>query len=170
MPSLTRTDAAITHDHLLNFWKSCKELYKTPEITPNMHLHGYLLETALNGPAFGYWLFGFERYNGLLKNVQTNKKEQFESTFLRRFLCDNQGADILRVHLVLEKPLPTWSHLRSLHKCHRFRLYSFPRSIWRPDTNIIQGFRAVTAIYISTKHWYRGLYGQRPLQVPGRLL
>ncbi|KAL1935796.1 hypothetical protein VTP01DRAFT_4936 [Rhizomucor pusillus] len=65
-----------------------------------MHLHGYLLETALNGPAFGYWLFGFERYNGLLKNVQTNKKERFESTFLRRFLCDNQGADILRVHLV----------------------------------------------------------------------
>ncbi|OAD68817.1 hypothetical protein PHYBLDRAFT_66923 [Phycomyces blakesleeanus NRRL 1555(-)] len=34
-----------------------------------MHLHFHLRETVLNfGPVYGYWLFSFERCNGILKN------------------------------------------------------------------------------------------------------
>ncbi|KAL1931078.1 hypothetical protein VTP01DRAFT_10215 [Rhizomucor pusillus] len=63
------------------------------DITPNMHLHVHLLETALSfGPVYGYRLFGFERYNGLLKNIHTNQKDRFESTFMLRFLREVHAA------------------------------------------------------------------------------
>ena len=40
------------------------------------------------GPVFGYWLFSFERYNGILGN-QSNNHRDIESQLMNRFLRDN---------------------------------------------------------------------------------
>ncbi|KAL1925868.1 hypothetical protein VTP01DRAFT_7279 [Rhizomucor pusillus] len=61
--------------------------------------HALLLKfcEALNfGLVYGYRLFGIEWNIGLLKNIQTNKKDRFESTFMRHFLREVHGLDILR--------------------------------------------------------------------------
>ena len=37
-------------------------------VTPNMHLHGHLIERLFDyGPIYSFWLFSFERFNGLLE-------------------------------------------------------------------------------------------------------
>ncbi|OAD78444.1 hypothetical protein PHYBLDRAFT_157553 [Phycomyces blakesleeanus NRRL 1555(-)] len=52
-----------------------------------MHLHLHLGKCVHDfGPIYAFWLFSFERYNGLLKNIKTNQKGGFESTMMKRFL------------------------------------------------------------------------------------
>ena len=52
-------------------------------MTPNMHMHCYLADCVRDfGPIYGFWLFSFERYNGLLENI-------LQTIDLLRFnLCD----------------------------------------------------------------------------------
>ncbi|KAF8599098.1 hypothetical protein BDV93DRAFT_407383, partial [Ceratobasidium sp. AG-I] len=53
---------------------------------PNHHyaMH-YELMFERFGPAYAWWLFAYERYNGLLEKVKTNGKEEHISTTLMRF-------------------------------------------------------------------------------------
>ena len=68
------SDVEIADNLLLIFCKSVQELYGSQYCTPNMHLHLHLKETLLNfGPAHASWCFAFERYNGILAEVTTNK-------------------------------------------------------------------------------------------------
>ncbi|OAD68004.1 hypothetical protein PHYBLDRAFT_68374 [Phycomyces blakesleeanus NRRL 1555(-)] len=54
-----------------------------------MHLHLHLRETICDfGPVYDYWLFGFEQYNSLLKNISTNRKDSFEATYMQSFVQD----------------------------------------------------------------------------------
>lgn len=46
------------------------------------------------GPIYAFWLFGFERYNGLLGNIDTNKKGSFEVTFAKH-LSKNTRLQII---------------------------------------------------------------------------
>ncbi|KAI7861197.1 hypothetical protein K492DRAFT_116211, partial [Lichtheimia hyalospora FSU 10163] len=86
-PSITRHQIDQAHHQLLKFFKGCVRLYGEDFITPNMHLHGYLKETIEDfGPIYGYWLFSFERYNGMVKNISTNNKDRFELTYMKQFL------------------------------------------------------------------------------------
>lgn len=44
-----------------------------------MHLHWHLAECIQDyGPIYGFWLFPFERYNGILGNFPTNKRSTAE--------------------------------------------------------------------------------------------
>lgn len=53
----------------------CKELYDQKHCTQNMHLHMHLLDCLLDyGPAYGFWMFPFERFNGWLGDYHTNNK------------------------------------------------------------------------------------------------
>ena len=71
---------------LLLFCKKFEELYGSECCTPNMHLHCHLRDVLLDyGPAYGLWLFSFERYNGLLGNYNTNMKS-IEPQIMRKFL------------------------------------------------------------------------------------
>lgn len=40
-------------------------------------------------------MFNFERYNGDIKNIKTNRKGHFETTYLHKFLATVHGADYL---------------------------------------------------------------------------
>ena len=62
-----------------------------------MHLHGHLKQTLLDfDPIYAFWLFSFERYNGLLGNIDSNKKGSFEVTFVKRFIQSVQVGDYIR--------------------------------------------------------------------------
>ena len=74
-------------DQLLRgFCTTFDTLYGEQYVTPNMHMHGHLISSLLNyGPVYSFWLFSYERYNGILGNFPTNRKS-IEVQLMRRFL------------------------------------------------------------------------------------
>ena len=73
----------------MQFCNSFENLYGKESITPNMHLDGHLKECMLldYGPVYSFWLFSFERYNGLLGSPSTNRRK-IELQFMKRFVRD----------------------------------------------------------------------------------
>lgn len=60
---------------LIDFLKEYEKLNGKLAISPNMHLHLHLhlKEYVENyGSIYGFWLFSFERYNGMLGSYHTN--------------------------------------------------------------------------------------------------
>ena len=57
-------------------------------ITPNMHMHQNLADCIPNyGPAPAFWLFGFERLNGILRAYKRNRKN-VEVQVMKKLLMD----------------------------------------------------------------------------------
>ena len=64
-------------------------------MTPNMHMQMHLTSVVKEyGPLYASWLFAFERYNGVLGDINTNNR-QIEGQIMARFLEDGL-ADSLR--------------------------------------------------------------------------
>ena len=86
---LTDKDIIVTDNLLMQFCNSFENLYGKESITPNMHLDGHLKECMLldYGPVYSFWLFSFERYNGLLGSSSTNRRK-IELQFMKRFVRD----------------------------------------------------------------------------------
>ena len=65
-----------TADSLLPMFSKTVEHLCGPEYcTANMHLHLHLIDTALDfGPLYSTWCFPFQRCNGMLGSLPTNKK------------------------------------------------------------------------------------------------
>ena len=79
---------------LLKFCQQIEIVYDKTEVTPNMHMHAHLCECILDyGPLHGFWLFSFERYNGVLGRIATNNRS-VEHQFMQRFLEDNDFLSI----------------------------------------------------------------------------
>lgn len=90
LPVLSDIDIKKADLLLLNFCRKVEILYGKQEITPNMHLHGHLSECIHDyGPMFGFWLFSFERYNGMLGKFPNNQKH-IEVQLMRRFETEMQ--------------------------------------------------------------------------------
>ena len=86
------TDLSIKKADLLlvHFCRKVELLYGKNEITPNMHLHCHLVECVCDyGPIFGFWLFSFERYNGMLGKFPNNQKH-IEIQLMQRFETEMQ--------------------------------------------------------------------------------
>ena len=82
------TDIEEAHTLSFQFGQTVQDLYGEDAVTPNMHLHCHLKECILDfGPVYGFWLFSFERYNGILGGYHTNQKS-IEIQVMRRFLSD----------------------------------------------------------------------------------
>ena len=63
-------------------------LYVTDKVTPNMHLHMHILECILDfGPVYSFWLFSFERFNGILGEYSTSQRS-VEIQIMRTFLSE----------------------------------------------------------------------------------
>ena len=70
---------------LLQFCRRVSRMYGNEKATPNMHLHGHIRECVEDyGPVQGFWLFSFERFNGMLAR-QPNNKKSIEVQLMRRF-------------------------------------------------------------------------------------
>jgi len=81
--------------HLMQFCKRVQRLFGRESITPNMHMHCHLRSCILEyGPLHGFWLYAFERYNGLLGAMPHNNRSI--EVQMDRFLRDNEvfGADL----------------------------------------------------------------------------
>jgi hypothetical protein len=88
-PSPTTTDISIADKFLLQFCRRFETIYGDEAITPNMHMHGHLAECILEyGPMSSFWLFSFERYNGILGDQPTNNRS-IELQLMYRFIQDN---------------------------------------------------------------------------------
>ena len=80
---------------ILKFCKQFEKLYGKKAITPNMHLHCHLKDIIMDhGPVHSFWCFSFERYNGIMGSVSTNKQslelQLMRKLILSRFLDDIQ--------------------------------------------------------------------------------
>ena len=72
--------------HLKEFGKGIGGLFGPAAATPNMHMQMHITEVVQQyGPLYACWLFAFERYNGVLSDIQTNNK-QIEVQIMRRFM------------------------------------------------------------------------------------
>lgn len=97
-PIITETKARLGHVHLLNFCTKFENIYGKNKVTPNMHLHMHILQCILDfGPVYSFWLFSFERFNGILGEYSTNQRS-VEIQIMRKFLSEQY---------VKALPLPT---------------------------------------------------------------
>ena len=98
---LSTDDIQVADCLLVRFCKKFKQLYTPSAVTPNIHLHAHLAEGILDfGPISTFWLFSFERFNGLLGEEPTNNRS-IEIQMLQRFINDNshfQMLSLLQTH------------------------------------------------------------------------
>ena len=87
--SISNENVALADALLLSFCRHFENLHGSPSITPSMHMHGHLTDCVRDfGPLFSFWLFSFERFNGLLGDLPTNN-QSIEVQLMRRFVHDN---------------------------------------------------------------------------------
>ena len=72
--------------HFADFGRGISDLFGAPAVTPNMHMQMHLTEVVKEyGPLYASWLFAFERYNGVLGDIQTNNR-QIKGQIMSRFM------------------------------------------------------------------------------------
>lgn len=77
------------------FCKLVESLFGSNACTPNMHLHGHLHECYKDyGPGNSFWLFAFERLNGILGSVATNH-QAIETQLMLKFRTTQQVFQFL---------------------------------------------------------------------------
>ena len=86
-PLINKKELNEAYRLLKEFCADCEELYGCQEITLNMHSHLHLMSQIEDfSLIYSVWNFNFERYNRLLKSINTNHKDSFETTYMRGFL------------------------------------------------------------------------------------
>ena len=87
---LSQMQISLTHVKLadallLQFCRRVERMYGPSVVSPNMHLHAHIEQCILDyGPVYNFWLFGFERYNGILESFPSNNR-CVEIQFMQRF-------------------------------------------------------------------------------------
>ena len=83
---LTLSDINRADELMKSFFVAAETLYGPSFLSINMHLHLHLQKFFKDyGPCYGYWLFSYERYNGILGNYHTNQLS-IEIQLMRRFI------------------------------------------------------------------------------------
>ena len=73
--SVTIETTEYAHGCIVCFCKLSSILYGKTFCTINMHLHCHLRDIILDyGPVHSFWLFSFERYNGILGDLPNNHR------------------------------------------------------------------------------------------------
>ena len=92
--TLTQNDVAIADALLLQFCKRTERLFGNDIITPNMHMSCHVRECVLDyGPLNHFWLFAFERFNGILGQLPNNNRS-IETQMMQRFISDTSAMRI----------------------------------------------------------------------------
>jgi len=91
---ITTSDIHQADQYLVEFCKQFVLLYGNDSCTPNLHLHLHLKDCLLDyDPVHTFWLFSFERYNGLLGKFYTNN-QMIEEQIMRKFLSEQHIAKL----------------------------------------------------------------------------
>ena len=92
---LSDDDIKLADGLLLRFCKEFQSLYGADSVTPNIHLHAHLVDCIRDyGPMSSFWLFSFERFNGILGDELTNNRS-IEVQLMDRFMQDNAHLQLL---------------------------------------------------------------------------
>ncbi len=71
--TVSKDDVKLADALLLQFCRHFQSLYGPEAVTPNIHMHNNLADCVRDyGPMASFWLFSFERFNGLLGDIPTN--------------------------------------------------------------------------------------------------
>lgn len=63
---LTTADVNLSVLLLLDFCKRVQCIYGELAVTPNMHMRAHIKQAVLDyGPVYAFWVFSYERYNGI---------------------------------------------------------------------------------------------------------
>lgn len=93
--NMTKEEIKLADALLLHFCRRFEAIYGPDAVTPNIHLHAHLTECVNDyGPISTFWLFSFERFNGILGDEPTNNRS-IEVQLLDRFLKDNSHIQLL---------------------------------------------------------------------------
>ena len=66
-------DISLFEALLMKFCTQVQNIYGESAITPNMHMHEHLKQVVEDfGPVYAFWLFAYERYNGILGSQPSN--------------------------------------------------------------------------------------------------
>ena len=85
---ITKENLQLASILLLKFCQRCERQYGEEVISPSMHMMCHLHECVLEyGPLHEFWLFPFERFNGVLGQIPNNNKS-IEVQIMKRFLKD----------------------------------------------------------------------------------
>ena len=83
-----------------NFCVQFESLYGKAALTPNIHLLGHITDCIRDhGPVYAFWLYAFERMNGVLGSFQTNFHDinvqlMRRFTTMQRLTIDNWPIDM----------------------------------------------------------------------------
>ena len=93
-------------------------LYGPDSVTPNIHLHAHLVDCVVDyGPMSSFWLFSFERFNGILGDEPTNNRS-IEVQLMSRFMQDNFHLQLLNSIPSASQSITTmFSHAVLDHAC-----------------------------------------------------
>ena len=95
---LESTEIQLADALLMRFCKRVQQMYGKKIITPNMHMHAHPCECIMDfGPSHSFWLFAFERYNGLM-GKQPNNNRSIEVQFMQRFLDNHKPIVVPAEH------------------------------------------------------------------------
>ena len=73
-------------EHFARFGNGISQFLGSASVTPKMHMQMHLTSVVKEyGPLYAAWLFAFERYNGVLCDINTNNR-QIEGQIMSRFL------------------------------------------------------------------------------------
>ena len=93
---LNKQEVELADSFLLHFCKAFQELYGPEACTANMHLHIHLKDSVLDyGPPQAFWCYAFERFNGVLGSIHTNRRS-IESQLMEKF---SQEQDLTALSL-----------------------------------------------------------------------
>ena len=90
---ITLQELNVADELLMDFCDTFEQLYGKPAYTINLHLHGHIRDCVLDfGPVYAFWLFAFERLNGVLGSYHTNCRD-ISLQLMRRFTSSvNHGV------------------------------------------------------------------------------
>ena len=84
--SISEEQVIIGDKVMMNFCKCFLSVYGKNLLTPNIHLHGHLASFIRDfGPVYSYWLFPYERLNGILGSYHSNS-HNISAQLMTRFL------------------------------------------------------------------------------------
>lgn len=109
--SITLQEVNQADEYLMEFCDTFENLYGKHHLNINLHLHGHLKDCVLDfGPVYAFWLFGFERLNGILESYNTNCRD-IPVQLMRHFLSSSEFG----IHNWPEEFIPTFSPLLTSH-------------------------------------------------------
>lgn len=83
---ITLQEIAKADELMMEFLHSFEQLYGKQYCNMNLHLHAHLKPCIIDyGPVYSFWLFAFERINGILESFQTNCHD-ISVQLMRKFL------------------------------------------------------------------------------------